>query len=286
MTPSPFPLFLAGLACVSLAVAGCSNAGFQSTGAKKTQLAEIPTTKGSKSAASTAEKDTGGARDEGTQSPVPGAPDVGSSVMPTPPSSPGKPADVEAAVDPFAQPTTSTQPPAAAVPDIVFGSTEEGVYHVGDGGFTGDTSGCISRLQATDVVGTSFEFHFRLEGPPVVPLIQIGEICGVSAYRDSNYSKVLIKNSTGQTVFTGYLSFLDNGKTKSYGWSDALPAGDYSLVVLSRFDPPGPDFPGAPNGDYDDFLVGKIGISAKDTKVTRLGVITRDRNGAIVKQMP
>jgi len=274
---------LVGLSFVSSA--GCSNAGFQSTAAKKTPLIEKPTSKSPKAAASTAEKDTGNVGDS-AQTPVTGGETPALVALPTgAPDSPAPAVKAPDADNPIVQPGAPMEPVATPTPAIIFGSKEEGTFHIGDGFFEAG-SPCAGKLLATAVVGTTFEFRFRLAGPSVLNTVVIGEICGVdqAAYRP--LSTVQVKNSTGAVVSevgTGFLHAANNGGSRAYSPASQLPAGDYSLVVSSGFAPPAS---GAPRGDYDDFIIGNIQISARDANVTRLGIITRDRNGAVVQQIP
>lgn len=128
------------------------------------------------------------------------------------------------------------------------------VFHIGDNEMENST--CLGNLTVEPLSGTGFYFEFDVAETVTQVDIQIVDICGVD-YSDSNYMSL---TKDGGVFKDGFIS-----KGGLFAKSDVdlgkitLDVGHYVLMVESR-----PNqrsiTPQTPEGDRDDFIVGKVTI--------------------------
>lgn len=169
-------------------------------------------------------------------------------------------------------PTNPDCPPGTTVPgkpdlpnEIDFTPTGGRVFHIGDNAM--DNSTCLGALTVTPLEGTAFYFEFEVIESSSQIQIEVVDICGVDY--DTNTMRLIREG--GNVVREGVIPKGTGGRGKAsvdLGLQTLQP-GKYQLRIESVRNP-NKIFPSTPQGDRDDFIVGKVKVHS-DRPLLKIG---------------
>jgi|GEM_PF-6323826 len=169
-------------------------------------------------------------------------------------------------------PTNPDCPPGTTVPgkpdlpnEIDFTPTGGRVFHIGDNAM--DNSTCLGALNVTPLEGTAFYFEFEVIESSSQIQIEVVDICGVDY--DTNTMRLIREG--GNVIREGVVPKGAGGRGKAsvdLGLQTLQP-GKYQLRIESVRNP-NKIFPSTPQGDRDDFIVGKVKVHS-DRPLLKIG---------------
>jgi hypothetical protein len=144
-------------------------------------------------------------------------------------------------------PTTTTDPVRQPTDKIIQFGVDK-VFHIGDNNYP--VSSCKDQIDSYPLSGTRYFFEFEVTEPQTQIGIAMNKLCGVD-YMLTNTSRLTRDGVTVQVqpVLPAASSIQYQGLT--------VEPGRYSLVVESN-----KNFNKVKSGDFDDFLVGNIVVTA------------------------
>lgn len=149
---------------------------------------------------------------------------------------------------------------ASASSDIFIGGSEE-VFHIGDGHLDPGTA-CFKEVVGSSLTGTTYIFSFTVTEDGTQTSISVEKICGMDVNNTLSVSKNGVVFDT-KPLFPGMASY---NLTPT---PVLLDRGLYEIFVISTKQKK------LFSHDYDDFLVGKVHVSANKSTIVSGGVRTQ-----------
>jgi len=142
---------------------------------------------------------------------------------------------------------------------ITFVPDNGAVFHIGDNAM--DASTCLGQLTVTPLVGTMFFFEFEVPEGGTQVNVEVIDVCGVDYSTTNRATLVRDGEATPSQERILPQGRGPNGRVDIALGRVTLPAGKYTLKVEST-----PNTrvitQRTPNGDRDDFIIGKVKVHA------------------------